>query len=312
MRIVFMGSPGFAVPSLECLVRNGYDVVGVYTQPDRPAGRGRAIVPPPVKESALKLGLPVFQPESFRSDGAVAQLVALKPDVIVVCAFGQVLPQTVLDIPSHQCVNVHFSLLPRHRGASPVASAILAGDEFTGVSIQLVRLKLDTGPLLARAAVPISQRDNTATLTDRLSLAGAHLLLEALNGWLRNEITSLPQNEDEATYFSRITKEAGEIDWNLAAVEIWRRVRAFNPWPGCYTTWRGKQLKVLEGVVLPGQRGAEAGKVVALTGQEAGLGIGTGEGMLGVIRVQLEGKRVMNADEFVRGQRDIIGAVLAG
>jgi len=312
LRIVFMGSPGFAVPSLECLVRNGYDVVGVYTQPDRPAGRGRAIVPPPAKESALKLGLPVFQPESFRSDGAVAQLAALKPDVIVVCAFGQVLPQTVLDIPPHQCVNVHFSLLPRHRGASPVASAILAGDEFTGVSIQLVRLKLDTGPLLAQAAVTISPRDNTATLTDRLSLVGAHLLLEALNGWLRNEITSLPQNEDEATYFSRITKEAGEIDWNLAAVEIWRRVRAFNPWPGCYTTWRGKQLKVLEGVVLPGQRGAEAGKVVALTGQEAGLGIGTGEGMLGVIRVQLEGKRVMNADEFVRGQRDIIGAVLAG
>jgi len=310
LRIVFMGSPEFAVPSLEHLVLNGHDVVAVYTQPDRPAGRGRALVSPSVKESAVKLGLPVFQPDSFRSAEVVEKLAALKLDIIVVCAFGQILPQSVLDIPPYQCVNVHFSLLPRHRGASPVAAAILAGDEFTGVSIQLVRRELDTGPVLARAAITISSRDNTGTLTDKLSLVGAHLLLEALTGWLRGEITPRPQNEDEATYFSQINKEAGEIDWNLTAVEIWRRVRAFYPWPGCYTTWRGKQLKIIEAVALPGEGSSEVGRVTALPGHEAGLGIGTGEGVLSVLRVQMEGKKAMSAAEFLRGQRDFIGSVL--
>ena len=312
MRVVFMGSPEFAVTSLERLVINGYDVVAVYTQPDRPAGRGRALVAPPVKEAAVKRGLPMLQPDSLRSVGAVAQLAAFKPDVIVVCAFGQILPQSVLDVPPYQCVNVHFSLLPRHRGASPVAAAILAGDEFTGVSIQLVRKKLDTGPVLARAAIPVSSQDNTGSLTDKLSLVGAYLLLEALSGWRRGEITPSPQNEDEATYFSQITKEDGEIDWRLPAVEIWRRVRAFYPWPGCYTTWRGRQLKILEAAALRGGEAAETGRVTALPGHEAGLGIGTGEGMLSVLKVQLEGKRAMTAAEFLRGQRDFIGAVLPG
>lgn len=310
MSIVFMGSPEFAVPSLERLVLNGHDVIAVYTQPDRPAGRGRALVSPPVKESAVKMGLAVFQPESFRSAEVVEKLAAFKPDVIVVCAFGQILPQSVLDIPPFQCVNVHFSLLPRHRGASPVAAAILAGDEFTGVSIQLVRRELDTGPVLARAAIPVALQDNAGTLTDKLSLVGAHLLEEALSGWLRNEITPRPQNEDEATYFSQISKEAGEIDWNLPAVEIWRRIRAFYPWPGCYTNWRGKQLKILEAVVLPGEPSPGVGRVNALPGHEAGPGIGTGEGVLSVLRVQMEGKRAMSAAEFLRGQRDFIGSVL--
>ncbi len=312
MRIVFMGSPEFAVPTLEHLILDGYNVVAVYTQPDRPAGRGRATVPPPVKNTAVKMGLPVFQPESFRSSEVVAQLEALKPDVIVVCAFGQILPQAVLDIPPYQCVNVHFSLLPRHRGASPVAAAILAGDEFTGVSIQLIRKKLDTGPVLAGAAIPISPRDNTGSLTEKLALVGAHLLQEALTGWLRNEITPQPQNEDEATYFSQINKEEGEIDWNLPALEIWRRVRAFYPWPGCYTTWRGKQLKIIEAMAIPGEGSLEAGLVAALPGKGVGLGIGTGEGVLSVLRVQMEGKKAMSAAEFLRGQRDFIGAVLPG
>jgi methionyl-tRNA formyltransferase len=310
LRIVFMGSPAFAVPALEQIVRNGYDVAAVYTQPDRPAGRGRASVPPPVKNAAENLGLPVFQPESFRTTGAVAGLAALQPDIIVVCAFGQILPQAVLDIPPRQCVNVHFSLLPRHRGASPVAAAILAGDEFTGVSIQLVRKKLDTGPVLTRAAIPISPRDNTGSLTEKLALVGARLLQEALIGWLRNEITPRPQNEGEATYFRRINKEEGEIDWDLPAVEIWRRIRAFYPWPGCYTTWRGKQLKIIEAVALPGEESPGVGQVMALS--ERGLGVGTGEGVLSVLRVQLEGKKAMSAGEFLRGQRDFIGAVLPG
>lgn len=312
MRTVFMGSPESAIPSLEYLVLNGYEVIAVYTQPDRPAGRGRALVSPPVKDAAAKMGLPVLQPESIRSDEAVARLAAFKPEVIVVCAFGQVLPQSVLDIPPCQCVNVHFSLLPRHRGASPVVAAILAGDEFTGVSIQLMRKKLDTGPVLAVAAIPISSQDNTGTLTDKLSLVGAHLLLEALSGWRRGEITPRPQNEDEATYFPQIRKEDGEIDWSLPAEDIWRRVRAFYPWPGCYTTWRRKKLKIIEAAVLPGEGTGEAGRVIALPGREVWPGIGTGEGVLGVLEVQMEGKRVINAAEFLRGQRDFIGAVLPG
>jgi len=312
VRIVFMGSPQFAVPSLEQLLRSRHQIVAVYTQPDRPAGRGRALVTPPVKEAAVRHGLTVVQPDDFRSSKLVSQLAEFKPDVIVVCAYGQILPQWVLDIPPRGCVNVHFSLLPRHRGASPVAAAILAGDKFTGVSIMLVSRKLDTGPVLAMAAITMSPHDTTGTLTDKLSLVGAYLLEEALTGWLRGEITPRPQDDAGATYFSEIKKDAGEIDWHLPAVDIWRRVRAFNPWPVCYTNWRSKQLKIVEAVPLAGGGASEIGRVLALPEQEAGVGIGTGDGILGLLMVQLEGKRVMTAADFLRGQRDFIGSVLPG
>jgi methionyl-tRNA formyltransferase len=312
MRIVFMGSPEFAVPSLEQLVRNGYGVVAVYTQPDRPAGRGRALVPPPVKEAALRLGLNVRQPESLRSEEAFRELAEFEPDVIVICAYGQILTKEVIDLPRRRCVNVHFSLLPRHRGASPVAAALLAGDDITGVTIMIVTPKLDTGPVLARAAVAISPQDNTATLTGKLAIVGANLLLEALQGWLRGEIAPGEQDESAKTYFRQIKKEAGEIDWNLPATDIARRVRAYNPWPGCYTTWRGKQLKIVAAEALPGEPSPGAGRVIALPGRGAGLGIGTGEGVLKILRIQLEGKRVMGAPEFLRGQRGFIGGKLPG
>lgn len=312
MRVVFMGSPRFAVPSLEALAASKYDVVAVYTQPDRAAGRGRSLISPPVKEAADKKGLPVVQVESFQPAQALAELDGYTPDVIVICAYGQILPQSVLDIPPLQCLNVHFSLLPRHRGASPVAAAILAGDDFTGVTVQLVRKKLDTGPILSTAAVPILAGDNTGTLTDKLSVLGASLLLEALEGWRRDEIKPRDQDEDAASYFGQISKEDGEIDWHQPAATIWRRVRAFYPWPGCYTTWRGKTLKVIESVPLAAEKTIGVGEVTAINGQDGGLGIGTGEGVLGVLKVQLEGKRVMDADEFLRGQRDFIGSVLPG
>jgi methionyl-tRNA formyltransferase len=311
LRIIFMGSPQIAVPSLEQLLDSKYEVVAVYTQPDRPAGRGRGMAASAVKEAASRRGLTIVQPESLRAAEALAQLAAFKPDVIVVCAFGQILPQELLDIPPCQCVNVHFSLLPRHRGAAPVAAAILAGDEFSGVTIQLVRKKLDTGPVLAAAAIPISPQDNTGTLMDKLSLVGAHLLEEALTGWLRGEITPRTQDESQASYFGQVKKEAGEIDWTKSAVEIWRRVRAYYPWPGCFTCWRGKQLKINEAVVITGEGTAEPGRAVALPGR-GGLGITTGEGVLGVLRIQYEGKRDMTAAEFIRGQRDFIGSKLPG
>ena len=310
MRAIFMGSPDFAVPSLEYLLFNQFEVVAVFTQPDKPSGRGRSFVAPPVKRAAQALGVPVFQPERLRQSDVVAHIADLRPDVIVVAAYGQILPQSVLDIPLKGCVNVHPSLLPRFRGATPVASAILSGDEFTGVSIMLLDAGMDTGPVLAKTAVRIAPWDTAGSLTEKLSLVSARLLGEALVRWLRGEISPQPQNEAEATSTSLFAKEGGEIDWSMPAVDISRRVRAFNPWPGCYTAWRGKQLKIIEAVPLEGL--AEVGRVVALQGCDAAFGVGTGSGILGVVKVQLEGKRAMSADEFIRGQQALVGAVLPG
>lgn len=310
MRIVFMGSPAFSVPSLEQLKNSRNEVVAVYTQPDRPSGRGRNIAMSPVKEAALKMGLPVKQPASLREKYALDELAALKPDVIAVCAFGQILTQALLDIPPRQCVNVHFSLLPRHRGASPVAAALLAGDDFTGVSIQLVRVKLDTGPLLASAAIPVARHDNTGTLLEKLGIVGARLLEEALNGWLGGMLSPLPQDEAKVTYFSQIQKEAGEIDWTLPAVAIWHRVRAYNPWPGCFTYWQGNQLKINQAFYLTRKSKEAPGVVVSLPPHEGELGISTGDGIIVVQNIQYAGKRAMTAADFLRGQRDFIGTKL--
>ena len=311
MRVIFMGTPEFAIPPLKHLILNQYQVVAVYTQPDKPGGRGRSLVSPPLRRAALAWKLPVVQPISLKSARAVAQLAEFHPDVVVVAAFGQILPQSVLDIPGYGCINIHPSLLPRFRGASPVAAAILAGDEFTGVSIMLMDRGLDTGPILARAQIPISAQDTTGSLTAKLSLIAAQLLQEVLARWSGGELTPQPQNEAEATYSGPISKEEGEIDWRLPAVGIWRRVRAFQPWPGCYTKWQGRQLKIIEAVPLPAEAALEVGQVVALapaTESEAAFGVSTGDGILGVLKVQLEGKRAMSAAEFLRGQRQFIGA----
>ncbi len=317
MRVVFMGTPEFSVPSLEYLVLNQYQVVAVYTQPDKPSGRGHSLVYPPLKRAAETLNLPVVQPARLKEVEVVAQLAGFHPDVIVVAAVGQILPQSVLDIPAYGCINVHPSLLPKHRGASPVAAAILAGDEFTGVSIMLMDRGLDSGPILARVQIPISTQDTTGSLTAKLSLVAAHLLQEVLVYWLRGELTPQPQNETEATFSSLISKEEGEIDWHLPVMDIWRRVRAFQPWPECYTKWQGKQLKIIEAVPLagPSRMGRiEVGRVVALSPtaerSEAAFGVHTGDGILGVLKVQLEGKRAMSGAEFLRGQRQFMGAIL--
>jgi methionyl-tRNA formyltransferase len=240
----------------------------------------------------------------------VAQLADLRPDVIVVAAFGQILPQSVIDIPDYGCINIHPSLLPRFRGATPVAAAVLAGDEVTGVSIMLMDKGLDTGPILASAQIPIASQDTTGSLAAKLSQTAARLLPRVLDGWAKGELTPQPQKEVEASFCSPITKEEGEIEWHLSAVDIWRRVRAFNPWPGCYTKWQGRQLKIIEAVPLPGGKNLEVGRVVATVGAEAALGVNTGDGILGICQVQLEGKRAMSAAEFLRGQRQLIGAIL--
>ena len=310
MRVVFLGTPEFAVPSLEHLILNQYPVVAVYAQPDKPSGRGRSAVPAPVKMAAVKQGLPVVQPVSFKEKKAVEELAGWRPDVIVVAAFGQILPQSVLDIPAHGCVNIHPSLLPKFRGASPVAAAILDGSQFTGVSLMLLDEGMDTGPALARAQIPIAAQDTTGSLTAKLSRISAQLLLEVLPYWVRGELTPRPQDEAEASYSGVFSKKDGEIDWHLPAADIERRVRAFHPWPGCYTRWQGRQFKILEAAPLPGEKALEVGQVTAPDKEGAVLGVNTGDGVLGVYRVQLEGKRVMSATEFLRGQRQFIGAVL--
>ena len=313
MRVVFMGTPEFGIPPLEHLLLNQHEVVAVYTPPDKPAGRGRSLVSPPVKKAAVSLNLPVVQPDSLKPAGVLAKLADFHPDAIVVAAFGQLLPSAVLDLPRYGCLNIHPSLLPKYRGASPVAAAILAGDEFTGVSVMLMDRGLDTGPILSRAQIGISADDTTGTLTTKLSLIGARLLQEVLVYWPGGELTPQPQNEAQATYSSPIAKGEGEIDWHLSAVEIWRRVRAFQPWPGCYTRWRGRQLKIIEAMPLYGVGALEDGRVVVLPpelGKKAAVGVGTGDGVLGMLAVQPEGKRAMSAAEFLRGQRQFVGEIL--
>jgi len=312
LRIIFMGTPEFAVPSLEYLVLNKYQVIAVYTPPDKPAGRGRANILAPVKKAALACNLPVVQVPGLKDAEALAQLADYHPDVIIVAAFGQILPKPVLEIPKYGCINIHPSLLPRFRGASPVTAAILSGDVFTGVSIMMMDSGLDTGPLLAKAAISISPQDNNSSLTGKLSLLAARLLTETLVHWLRGEIVPQPQNEAEATCCGQINKKEGEIDWELPAIDIWRRVRAFTPWPGCYTTWGGKQLKIIEAVPITGEDTSGAGRIVAWNRDEAAFGVGTGDGILVVKKVQLEGKRVLSAAEFLRGQREFLGRVLPG
>ena len=251
MRFVFMGSPEFAVPPLEHLLINQYQVVAVYTQPDRSAGRGRTLVSSPVKGAALAWGLPVVQPPSLKGAGVVEQLTGFTPDVIVVAAFGQILPQSVLAMPRLGCLNIHPSLLPRFRGASPVASAILAGDDFTGVSLMVMDEGLDTGPILARAQIPISAQDTTGSLTTKLSWLGARLLGEVLIHWTRGELTPRPQDESEATYCGPITKEEGEIDWRLPAIDIWGGLGLLTPGQGVTPGGGEDSLRLLRRCLCP-------------------------------------------------------------
>jgi methionyl-tRNA formyltransferase len=311
VRTVFMGTPQFAVPMLESLVTSTCQVVAVYTQPDRPAGRGHRVAVCPVKKAALARGLPVIQRQSLKPREAVEELAGFQPDLIVVAAYALILRAEVLALPAFGCLNVHFSLLPRHRGAAPVASAILCGDETTGVTIILMDSGMDTGQIVAQEQVRVSPEDTTESLSFRLADAGAVLLLKALPGWLGGELKPQTQDESRATYSRPIAAKDGEIDWSLSAIDLWRRVRAYSPWPGSYTWWQGRRLKIHEAFPVEGSIGGEPGKVIALA-EPAGAGVITGDGILHLVRVQVEGRQRMSADDFVRGQRDFVGSVLGG
>lgn len=306
-RVVFMGTPQFAVPALEALV-GAHQVVGIVTQPDRPAGRRRQLTPSPVKQVALAHDLPLFQPPSLRTPEAIAQLRAWDPEVIVVAAFGQILRQDVLDLPSQGSINIHASLLPRWRGAAPVPAAILAGDRITGVTIMLMDAGLDTGPILAQREEPIKPDDTRATLEARLARLGAELLLETLPPFLEGDLSPRPQPAEGVTHARQLRKEDGLLDWSRPAAELDRQVRAFTPWPGAFTVLRGQRLRVLRAAPLPDwHENAPPGTMIALAD---GCAVATGAGGLRLEEVQLAGKRRMDIAAFLCGQRDCIGSCL--
>ncbi len=308
-RIVFMGTPSFAVPCLEALVKH-YEIAAVVTQPDRPARRGRRIVASAVKKAAVAHELRLMQPESLRQEEAIAQIRKLQPQVIVVAAYGQILCPQVLSIAPSGVINVHPSLLPKYRGASPIAGALLAGEEETGVAIMLMDEGMDTGPILAQSRVKIGAEDTTGTLEERLAALGAELLLDTLPRWLDSTIEARAQDDSKATYTRPISSEDAVIDWELPAADIWYRIRAFNPRPGARTYWKGNLLKILRACPERNWKGGEkAGEVVELP---TGVGVACGQGALALKEIQLAGKRAMGAEEFVRGQREFVGSVLGG
>jgi methionyl-tRNA formyltransferase len=303
-KIVFMGTPEFAIPTLKALIAH-HDVLGVVTQPDRPAGRSGEIRQPPVKKLALVDAIPVLQPAKIRKPEAIEELKRWRPDVFIVAAFGQILPQEVLDIPSHGSINVHASLLPRWRGAAPIHAAIRAGDDKAGVTIMKMDAGLDTGPMLSSGSLKILSDDTAQSLHDKLAQLGADLIINTLPGYLSGSIEPQPQPEEGITYAPQIKKDEGEIDWTQSAVSIERLVRAFMPWPGTFTYWNTRQLKIHAGYV--GDGNLEPNRVDNIDGR---LAIGTGNGIYYPTMLQLEGKQSLPVDEFVRGRSDIIGVTL--
>lgn len=306
-RVIFMGTPEFAVPSLAALVGGPATVVAVVTQPDKPSGRGQQMTASPVKAFAVAHGLPVFQPPTLKAPEAVARLAELQPDVIVVAAYGQILRPAVLNLPPHGCINVHASLLPRWRGAAPVQAAILAGDQVTGSTIMLMDADMDTGPILAQAALIIQPDDTGGTLTARLAQQGADLLVETLPRWLAGEVTPQPQEQSRATLCRPLRKEQGLIDWRRPAAQIAMAVRAFNPWPAAHTLWQGQLLKVLRAQALPGHGDDAPGRTLIVDGIPA---VVTGEGLLRLDEVQLAGRNAVSGRDFARGQRNFAGSRL--
>ena len=325
LRIVYMGTPYFAVPALEALIEGsgpgkmvpqGYEIVTVVTRPDKPVGRGREIVYSPVKQTALAHDIPVWQPGSFKKAENSEALAEYAADLYIVAAFGQILPQAVLDQPKYGTLNVHASLLPKYRGADPIAEVILQGETESGVTIMLLDAGIDTGPTLLSRSVALAEDETASSLTTKLAPLGAQALLEALPQWIAGSITPEPQDELRATHTRMLKKEDGLLHWAKPAAVLARQVRAYTPWPGGYTHWHGKLLKVLEAHALAVEIDTLEQRVqpgLVSTREEAGhqvLAIVTGSGFLIVTRVQLEGKKAMSAEEFLRGYGQIAGEIL--
>jgi methionyl-tRNA formyltransferase len=306
--ILFAGTPEFSVLPLRALLDAGHSVIGVYTQPDRPAGRGRKLTPSPVKQLAVECGLPVYQPLNFKDEEDLMTLESLGADLMVVVAYGLILPRRVLAAPRLGCVNIHASLLPRWRGAAPIQRALLAGDTETGVTIMQMEAGLDTGPMLLTKSCPIEPSDTAALLHDRLSQLGAAALLEALPAIADGSLEPVAQDDSLATYASKLSKDEGRIDWRRPAVELDRQVRAFNPWPVAQTEWQREPLRIWRCEPLLAQEGGSArpGRVVHCSKQ--GIDVATGVGLLRILELQAPGKRAMTAGEFLNAQ-DLSGVL---
>lgn len=297
LSVVFAGTPEFSVPALRALIASNHQVIAVYTQPDRPAGRGRQLSLSAVKQCALEHHIPIEQPPSLRDPAPIARLAALAPDVMVVVAYGLILPAAVLAIPKYGCVNIHASLLPRWRGAAPIHRAVLAGDRHTGISIMQMDPGLDTGPVLLERRSEIGTRETTASVHDRLATLGAEALLDALGEIASGAVAPHAQPVDGATYAAKIRKEEAVIDWQQSALQIDRQIRAFNPWPVAQTIWRGAQLRVWSGESVDRTTNEKPGTVIQADGH--GIHVATGAGVVSLTQVQLAGRKPTSAAEFL-------------
>jgi methionyl-tRNA formyltransferase len=308
LRIVFAGTPEFSVPALDALHAAGHTVVAAGTQPDRPAGRGRVLTAGPVKRRALALGIPVEQPATLQTPDAVARVASYAPDLMVVVAYGLILPQAILDVPRRGCLNIHGSLLPRWRGAAPIHRAILAGDERTGITIMKMDAGLDTGPLLLVRETAIGAEETSGQLHDRLAALGAAAVVDAIDEWTAGRIAPVPQPKSGVTYAAKIRKEEAVIDWTCAALDLSRRVRAFNPWPVAETRWRGQQLRIWQAMPLAvAAVSAVPGEVIEA--RDGRIVVATGDGALRLDRLQLPGRKPTAAAEFLRAS-PLLGAHL--
>ncbi|MBN7769914.1 methionyl-tRNA formyltransferase [Marinobacter daepoensis] len=304
MRIVFAGTPDFAATALKALLNAGHDVIAVYTQPDRPAGRGRKLMPSPVKQVALDNQLPVFQPVSLKPDAAQQELAALKPDVMIVAAYGLILPQAVLDIPTHGCLNIHASLLPRWRGAAPIQRAIAAGDSETGITIMQMDAGLDTGDMLLKVTTPIHADDTGGSLHDRLADLGGGAIVQALATLAEGGLTGAPQNDAEANYAHKLSKEEGHIDWARNAADIERLIRAFNPWPGTFTDLGEQRLRIHHATAR--EQGSDQPPGTVLSRERDGAEVACGAGTLTITSVQLPGSKAQSINDLINGGKHVL------
>jgi len=312
MKIVFMGTPGFAVPSLERILADGYEVAAVITQPDRPKGRKRELTPPPVKEAALRLGIPVHQPERMRSEEAIALVESLKPDLIVTAAYGQILPRAVLGAPRLGCINVHGSLLPKYRGGAPIQRSIINGEKVTGVTIMYMAEGLDTGDMISRIEVPIEDADTSGTLFEKLSAAGAELLGRTLPSIESGTAAAVPQNHDEATYAPNLTRDDERIDWTRSARQLYDQVRGLSPMAGAFTLWNGEPFKVWRCEVDGAAGSGSLPPGAVLSAGTDGIVVQTGEGALRLLDIQPAGKKAMAAADWLKGARLERGTAFGG
>ncbi len=308
MKIIFMGTPDFSVGTFEALVEAGHEVVLAVTQPDKPKGRGKEMQFTPVKECAMKYGIPVFQPRKVREPECIEELRKYDADIMVVVAFGQILPKEILEMTPYGCVNVHASLLPKYRGAAPIQWAIIDGEEVTGVTTMQMNEGLDTGDMLLKVEIPIEAKETGGSLFDKLSDAGAKLCVETLDKLEKKEITPIPQGETTTPYAKMLDKQAGNIDWTKSAVEIERLIRGLTPWPSAYTNWNGKVMKIWDAAAIEGVSEVPAG-TIATVDKEA-FYVQTGNGFLKVCELQIPGKKRMDAAAFMRGYQVKAGEVL--